>query len=87
MHVARARHDTFSISHAWKPACVCKIGDIKPTEQSSRVCTTRVHDACVHVRNAHTKFGLHVHENCKPLYKHVYVLRCNPARDTRCKSC
>ena len=21
------------------------------------------------------------------LYKHVYVLRCNPPRDTRCKSC
>ena len=78
MHAARARHDTFFISHACKPACACKIGDIKPTVQSSCVCTTCVHDACVHVRNAHTKFGLHVHENGKPLYKHVYVLRCKP---------
>ena len=40
-------------------------------------------DARVHVRNAHAKFGLRVHANCKPmivdkLYKHVHILRCNP---------
>ena len=87
MHAARARHDMFFISHSCKPACVCKIDDVKPTVQSSHVCTTRVHDACVHVMNAHTKFGLHMHENCKPLYKHVYVLRCKLPHDTRHKSC
>ena len=92
MRAARARHDTFFISHACNPACARKIGDIKPTMQTSRVCTRHVHDACVHVTNAHAKFGLCVHANCKPrtsekLYKHVYVLRCNPLRDTRHKSC
>ena len=54
------------ISHACKLACARKIGDIKLTVQSSRVCTRRVHDARVHVRNAHAKFGLRVHTNCKP---------------------
>ena len=51
-------------------ACVCarKIDDVKPTVQSSRVCTRHVQfaDAHVHVRNAHAKFGLRVHANCKP---------------------
>ena len=60
------RHDTFFISHACKPACACKIDDVRPTVQSSRVHTRLVHDACVHVRNAHAKFGLFVHANCKP---------------------
>ena len=36
------------------------------TMQSCHVCTRRVQDACVHVRNVHTKFGLRVHANCKP---------------------
>ena len=53
-------------SHACKPACASKIGDVKPAVQSSCVRTRRVHDACVHVRNAHAKFGLRVHANCKP---------------------
>ena len=67
MRAATAQHDMFFISHACKPACAHKIGDsIKPTVQSFRVHTRRVHDACVHVRNAHAKFGLRVHVNCKP---------------------
>ena len=66
MRAARARHDTFFILHACKPACACKTGDIKAAVQSSRVHTRRVHDAHVHVRNAHAKFGLHMHINCKP---------------------
>ena len=52
---ARARHDTFFISHACKPVCARKIGDTKPTVQSSRVRTRRVHDAHMHFRNAHAK--------------------------------
>ena len=56
----------FFISHTCKPACARKIGDVKPTIQSSRVWTRRVHDVHVHVRNAHAKFGLLVHANCKP---------------------
>ena len=66
MCAARAQHDTFLISHTCKPVSTRKIGDVKPAMQSSRVCTRRMHDACVHVRNSHTKFGLHVHANCKP---------------------
>ena len=60
-------HDTFFISHACNPACAHKIGDVKPTMQSSRVHTRRVHDARGHVRNAHAKFALCVHANCKPM--------------------
>ena len=73
--------------------CAHKIGDVKPIVQSSRVCTRHVHDACMNVRNAYSKFGLRMHANCisqgqsNKLYKHVYVLRCNPTHDTRCKSC
>ena len=58
-------------------ACVCtQDDDVKLTVQSSHVRTISVHDARVHVRNAHTKFGFCVHANCKPrtankLYKHV----------------
>ena len=63
---SKARHDTFFISHACKPVCARKIGDVKPTMQSSHVCTRRVHDARMHVRNSHAKFGLRVHANCKP---------------------
>ena len=66
MCAARARQDTFFILHTCKPACACKIDDVKPTVQSSRVRTGRVHDARVHVRNAHAKFGLCVLANCKP---------------------
>ena len=66
MHAARAQHDTFFISHVCKPACARKIGDVKPTVQSSRICTRHVHDTRVHVRNVHAKFGLRVHANCKP---------------------
>ena len=65
MHAARAGHDTFFISYACKPSCAHKIGDIKPTVQSSHVRTRRVHNACVHVWKAHAKFGLCVHANCK----------------------
>ena len=43
-----------------------KIDDIKPSMQSSRVCTRRVHDARMHVRNANAKFVLCVHAYCKP---------------------
>ena len=66
MRAARARHDRFFISHACKPACARKIGDVRPIVQSSRVRTRHVHDAHMHVRNAHAKFGLCVHANCKP---------------------
>ena len=55
MRAARARHDTFFISHACKPSCAHKVDDVKPTMQSSHVRTRRVHDARVHVRNAHAK--------------------------------
>ena len=79
-------HKTTSFSfhiHTCKPACACKIGDIKPIVQSFSVCITHVYVARVHVRNAHAKFELHMHANCKPmtgdkLYKYAYVLRCNP---------
>ena len=43
-----------------------KVDDIKPIVQSSCVCTRCVHNVCVHVRNAHAKFGLHVQAICKP---------------------
>ena len=66
MLAARAQHDMFFILHACKPAYAHKIGDVKPTVHSSCVCTSRVHDACVHVRNAHAKFGLRMLANCKP---------------------
>ena len=62
MRAAWARHDTFFISHACKPECARKIGDVKPTVQSSRVCTRHVHDALMHV----AKFELHLHAYCKP---------------------
>ena len=52
--------------HACKPACVRKIDDINPTLHNSHVCTRRVHDARLQVRNAHAKFGLRVYANCKP---------------------
>ena len=52
MRAARAQHDTFFISHMHKPLCACKVDDVKPTVQGSRVHTRRVHDARVHVRNA-----------------------------------
>ena len=48
----------FFISHACKPSCARKIDDVKPTVQSSCVCTRRMYDARVHVRNAQAKFGL-----------------------------
>ena len=54
----------FFISHACKPVCAHGIGDIKPTVQGSHVRTRRVHDARMHVRNAHAKFGLRMHANC-----------------------
>ena len=66
MRAAWAQHDTFFISHVYEHACARQIDDVKPTMQSSRVCTRRAHDARVHVRNAHAKFGLHMHANCKP---------------------
>ena len=51
--------------------------------QSTRVCTRRVHDARVHIRNAHTKLEYACMQivsqgQQNKLYKHVYVLRCNP---------
>ena len=61
MCAAWIQHDKFFISHA----CAHKIDDIKPTVYSSHVRTRLVHDARVHVRNAHAKFGLRVHANCK----------------------
>ena len=75
-----ARHDTFFILHACKPACARKIGDVKPIVQSSRVHTRRVHNVRVHVRNAHAKFGMQIGSQGQrnELYKHVYVLGCNP---------
>ena len=60
------RRNKFIISHACKPVCAHKIDDIKPTVQSSNVRIISVHDAHLHVRNAHAKFGLRVHANCKP---------------------
>ena len=73
----------FFISHACKPACACKIGDIKPTVQSSRVSTRCVHDARMHVR-MHTPYldyacmQIVSQGQWNKLYKHVYVLRCSP---------
>ena len=65
MHAARAQHNTFFILHMCKHACACKIDDVKSTVHSSRVCTRYVHDARMHVKNAHIKFELRVHANCK----------------------
>ena len=71
------RHDTFFISHVCKPVYACKIDDVKSTVQSSHVGTISVHDARVHVRNAHAKFGLRVYMQIvsqgqrNKLYKHV----------------
>ena len=76
MCAAKARHDTFFISHVCKPACTCKIGDVKTTVPNSRVHTRYVHNARVHVRNAHTKFGLRMHANCKIItYKEANQLQ------------
>ena len=66
MRAARARHDTFFISHACKPSCTGKADDVKPTVQSSHVLTRHVHNARMHVRNAHAKFRLCVQGSCKP---------------------
>ena len=80
-------HDTTRFSFTCMQACVCmQDGDVKPTMQSFRVCTRHVHDARVHVRNTHAKLIVSQGQRNK-LYKHVYVLRCNPPHDTRCKSC
>ena len=57
MRAAWARHNMFFISHACKHACERKIDDVKSTVHSSLVRTRRVHDARMHVRNAHAKFG------------------------------
>ena len=65
MRAARARHDTFFISHTCKLVCAGKNDDVKPPVQISRACTRRVHDARVHGRNSHAKFGLYVYANCK----------------------
>ena len=66
MHAAWAQHDTFFISHVCKHVCAHKIDDVKPTVHSSRVRIRHVHDARVYVKNAHAKFGLRMHANCKP---------------------
>ena len=50
----------------FKPVCARKIDNVKHSVQSSLVRTRPVHDARVHVRNAHAKFGLRVLANCKP---------------------
>ena len=68
-------------------ACTCKIDDVKPTLQSSHVCTRCVHDSLqMHVSMS----GMHTSNldyvcmqivsqgQWNKLYKHVYVLRCNP---------
>ena len=65
-YVQQGHDTTFLISHACKPSCARKIGDVKPTVQSSRVRTRHMHDAHMHVRNAHAKLRLRVHANCKP---------------------
>ena len=92
MRAARARHNTFFISHACKLSCAHKVDDVKPTVQSSRVRTRRVHDACVHFRNAHAKFGLCVQANCKPRTAelksiNMFMYKGVTPRDTRHKSC
>ena len=66
-HICRegmTRH-VFHFTHA--SLCARKIGDIKPTVQSSCVHNRRAHYARMHVRNVHAKFGLRVHANCKPM--------------------
>ena len=96
MHAAWARHDTFFISHKCKHACACKIDDIKPTAQSSCVCTRHVHDslqmhACmsgVHKPNLDYMCLQIVGQGQRnKLYKHFHVLRCKIPHDTRRKSC
>ena len=75
------------ILHTCKPACACKIDDIKPTVQSSHVHTRHVHDSLqMHVCMS----GMHTPNldyacmqivsqgQRKKLYKRVHVLRCNP---------
>ena len=65
-HVQQGHGTTRFSSHACKPACAHKIGDVTPAVQSFRVHTRCVHNAHVHVRNSHTKFRLCMHANCKP---------------------
>ena len=72
-----------SHTHASMRACAHKIDDNKPTVQSSRVRTRRVHDACVHVRNAHANLDYVCMQivsqgQQNKLHKNVHVLRCNP---------
>ena len=85
-----------TISHACKPACACKIDDVKPTVHCSRVCTRRVHNslqmhACmlgIHTPNLDYACMQIVSQGQRnKLYKHVHVLRCNPCRDKKRKSC
>ena len=69
---AQFKLDRTCMQHGFDMTCfsfhtyACKIGDVKPTMQSSHVYTRHVHDARVHVRNVHAKFGLRMHANCKP---------------------
>ena len=49
IRAARARHNSFFISHVCKLVCAHKIGNVKPAVQSSHVRNRRVQDACVHV--------------------------------------
>ena len=96
MRAAWAQHDTFFISHVCKHAYALKIDDVKPTMQSFCVHTRRVHGSLqMHVCMSgmctpnldYTYMQIVSEGQRNKLYKHVHVLRCNPPRDTRCKSC
>ena len=69
--------DTFFILHACKPSCARKVDDIKPTLQSSRVCTR-----CVEMHMSDLDYAckeIVSQEQRNKIYKHVYILRCNPS--------
>ena len=87
-------HDTtrFVISHVCKPACARKIGDIKPTVQALMyaldMCMMHTCMLGIHMPNLYYMCMHIVSQGQRnKLYKHVYVLRCNPPCDTKHKSC
>ena len=58
MRVACTQHDTFFILHACRHAYARKIDDVETLVHSTRVCTTHVAEARMHVRYVHAKSGL-----------------------------
>ena len=85
MSAAKARHDTFFISHACKPSCTCKVDDVKPIPcfalvYALDVCTMHACMSEMHMPNLDYACKQIVSQGqWDKIYKHVYVLRCNPS--------